>query len=111
KCLRSVIGNFDPRRRSSNSHGRNWGVHLHVPGLRDLAGNEGEGALDQIKRAGIRLTVWVVDKLVQLHASVARQIEGGAIGKGDTELSVGASLDHVALEDEVTDLGPRGAGR
>ena len=63
---------------------------------------------DQIEQGRIGLPVRVVHELVQCHAGVARQIERGAIGEVDSDPAIGAGLDHVALVDEITNLGLTG---
>ena len=40
-----VIGDFNVWRSTSNAHGRDRGVDLHIAGLGHLAGNEGECSL------------------------------------------------------------------
>jgi len=101
KSDRPIVGNFDAWRGTSDTHGGDRRVDLHIAGFRDLAGDKSEGSLGQIEQGGIRRAAWVVDELVQNHARVARQVERGAIGEVDADLAVGARCYRIALIDEI----------
>ena len=47
----------------------------------------------------------VVDEFVDFHARVVGDVERGAVGKGDTDLPVGAGLNQVATINQNAGLG------
>lgn len=47
----------------------------------------------------------VVDEFVDFHARVVGDVERGAVGKGDTDLPVGAGLNQVAAINQIAGLG------
>ena len=56
-----IIRNFDAWRCPSNAHSRDWRINLHVAGLGNFAGNEGERAFGQAKKGRVGLAVRIID--------------------------------------------------
>src|SRR6476661_1273296 len=100
----AVVRDFDAWCRASDAHGRDGSIDFHVAGLCNLAGNESERTLGQAEQSRVRLAVRIVDELGHRHASIARQIESGAIGERNANLAIGTGRKNVAEIDRITDL-------
>src|SRR4029077_2813634 len=70
----------------------------------DLAGDEGEGALDQREQRAVRRAAGVERIVVERHARVGDKVERGAVGEADADRGVGPGLHDVALVDRVADV-------
>src|SRR5665213_425683 len=99
----AVIGGGDAADGAADTHGGDRRADLHVAGMRDFAGDEGERALHQIKQLRILRAVRLVDEFVHHHARIGGQVERAAVIEGDAECA-GDGLQHVALEDRVADM-------
>jgi hypothetical protein len=53
--------------------------------------------------------IGIVDELIQLHASAARQIKIGAVDEANFDLTAGCGLDYVALANRIADLDLNGS--
>ena len=101
---------------AADADGRHRRVDNDVLGMsvRDLAGNEGKGALKDGERRAPLLGVGVEDQVVEHHARVLVQREGGVVDEDDAEGRPGPGLHHVAREDGIAFrqafLGALGAG-
>ena len=92
------------RRGAPYSHCRHRGIDLHVAGLGDVAGDEGERTPGEAEEGRVGLPGRVVNEFVHFHAGVARQVKRAAVGEVDADPTVGAGFDHVAAVDGIADL-------
>ena len=92
---------LDQHRGSTDAHGRDRRVDLHVAFLGGGAGDEGDRALHQAEQRFVVRPVGVVDHFVQHHLGVRREAEHGAVDEGDAKRRIGAGLDDVAFVDGV----------
>ena len=78
-------------------------IDPEAAGLGYLAGNEGEGALDQTKQGRIWGAGRVAHKFVQNQARGGGEIERGAVGEGNADGAIGVGLNRIAPVNEIAD--------
>ena len=78
-----------PARGAANAERRGRRRDLHVAGLGDRGGDEGDRALGDIEDAGILIAAILVDVMSMVISGVGRQMEGGAVIEGDAEREAG----------------------
>src|SRR5262249_51244399 len=100
----SVLGKDDMGRRPANTHRGSRRINFHAAGFRNLPGHESEATLDQVEEARVRAGTRAVYEFVQFHACAARKIEGGAVGKSETEFAVRPGLDEITPINRVANF-------
>src|SRR5262245_28987292 len=100
----SIVRNHNAWCRSADAHRGDRSVDFHIACLGNFAGDESKCSFGQAHQTRIRLAVRIVNEFGHNHASIAGQIESSAIGKCNTDLTIGSGREDITEIDWITDF-------
>ena len=101
----AVVGlDGDVHGGAADAHRRDGGADLHVAGLGDLPGDEGDRALDEVEQRGVARARRLVDEVAQEHPRVGGEVEQRPVEEGDRQRRPRPRLHGVALVDEIAHM-------